>query len=232
MLKFHYRNNTCLAALTLSATMPHMAVPSRSTTGAPDGLLHDSSAPALPHALYSACMQLLHTLYPASGWLSGAGQASPSKAIPRCLTPGCAQAGRCPLQAERYAGQPPALALLLLAPGVRVHQEPAGAPLPQPACALSPCPSAAVARVRKAAVAHASAGWTDRPRSPRATTRHRPQTARCRNTMPRTQFLLLTARRQHERAPARVVLCAKAGERAALVHRGRAQSGSGCVHAE
>jgi len=37
---------------------------------------------------------------------------------------------------------------------------------PQPACARSPCPSAAVAGVRRAAVAHASAGWTDRPWSP------------------------------------------------------------------
>ncbi len=166
MLKFHYRNNTCLAASTQSATMPHMAVPSRRTTRAPNGLLHDSSAPALPHALYSVCMHLLHTLYPASCSLSGAGQASPTKATPRCPTPGCAQAGRCPLQAERYAGQSPALALLLLAPGVRLHQGPAGAPLPQPACARSPCPSAAVAGVRRAAVAHASAGWTDRPWSP------------------------------------------------------------------
>ncbi len=210
MLKFHYRNNTCLAASTQSATMPHMAVPSRRTTRAPNGLLHDSSAPALPHALYSVCMHLLHTLYPASCSLSGAGQASPTKATPRCPTPGCAQAGRCPLQAERYAGQPPALALLLLAPGVRLHQGPAGAPLP-------------AARVRALAVPVSRCGWRaqgggrprlrrlDRPSmvavAPRRGTGCRQPTAA---TPCQGRFASQTdVTWQQQRGPPSVVLCAR-----------------------
>ena len=163
-----------------------------------------SRTPSTQHAC------ILHTLYPASCSLSGAGQASPTKATPRCPTPGCAQAGRCPLQAERYAGQPPALALLLLAPGVRLHQGPAGAPLP-------------AARVRALAVPVSRCGWRaqgggrprlrrlDRPSmvavAPRRGTGCRQPTAA---TPCQGRFASQTdVTWQQQRGPPSVVLCAR-----------------------